>query len=89
LRKALTRRARMEDGKSIEIKIYLLERTDTAMSGEVSKMVVAGPSEKSAREIANAESGTEGYVWTDGHLTSAKLIGIATDAEGVILESRE
>lgn len=79
----------MENGKSIEIKLYLLERNDTAVAGEVSKMVVAGRNEKAARETANSESGAEGYVWTDGHLVSAKEIGIATNAEGVVLEARE
>jgi len=82
----------MEDGKSIQLKIYLLERNDTPVAGEVSKMVVVGRTEKAARETANAESGSEGYVWTDGHLVSAKELGIANNSEevtGIILEARE
>jgi len=79
----------MEDGKSIQIKLYLLERSDTPMAGEISKMIVAGRNEDSARQVANSESDSEGYVWTDGHLVSAKCIGIATDAEGVVLASKE
>lgn len=76
--------------KSLEIKLFLLERNDTAHPDEWSKVIVAAVSEKSARELANQDSKSEGYVWTDGALVEAKKIGIADDGvEGVILSSRE
>jgi len=80
----------MADSKSIKIRLYLLERIESPSPDEYSKCVVAAASEKSARQIANNTSKAEGYIWTDGHLTNAKMIGdAADDIEGVVLWSRE
>lgn len=76
--------------KTLEIKIFLLERNDTAHPDEWAKVVVAALNEKMARELANQDSRSEGYVWTDGGLVTAKEIGTAIDGvDGVILSSRE
>lgn len=80
----------MDDTKSIGIYLYLLERTETAYTGEWSKCIVAATSEQSARQIANSECGGEGYVWTDGGRTDAKQIGVAEDGvQGVVLAQTE
>ena len=80
----------MNDGKSIEVYLYLLERTDTAYGDEWSKCIVAATSEKRAREIANEEAKADGYVWTDGSLVSAKRIGVADDEiQGIQLFATE
>ena len=80
----------MADTKSIKIRLYLLERIETPGPDEYSKSVVAAASEKSARQIANNDSKSEGYIWTDGHLVTAKEIGdAADDVEGVVLWSKE
>lgn len=80
----------MVEGKSIEMYLYLLERTDTAYGDEWSKCVVAASSEKRAREIANEEAKADGYVWTDGALASARRIGVAEeDVQGVVIHEVE
>lgn len=80
----------MADTKSIAINLYLLERSDTPSPDEWGKVVVAASTEKAARELANQESKAEGYVWSDGQLVSARLIGVAEDGvEGVILGARD
>jgi len=77
-------------GKSISIYLFLLERTETAYAGEWAKCIVAATTESSARQIANEGAEAEGYVWTDGHLTSAKKIGIADDGvSGIVLSAAE
>jgi hypothetical protein len=77
-------------GKTIEIYLYLLERTETAYADEWAKCIVAAPDESSARQAANEDSKAEGYVWTDGNMTSAKRIGVADDGvQGVILHETE
>ena len=77
-------------GHSISINIYLLERTETSHPDAWAKVVVAAATESQARQIANAESGAEGYVWTDGNLVQAKLLGVAgLDVHGVILSAKE
>lgn len=77
-------------GKSISIYLYLLERTETAYSGEWAKCIVAATNESSARQMANESAEAEGYVWTDGHLTSARKIGLADDGvSGVVLSAAE
>lgn len=79
-----------EDTKTIEIKLFLLERDETPMPDEWNQCIVAAATEKAARELANQESGAEGYVWTDGKITSAKYLGVATDGvEGVLIISRD
>ena len=80
----------MADTKSIEINIYLLERTETAIFGEWAKCIVAAASEQQARQIANEAASAEGYVWTDGALTQIRRIGVAEDGiQGVILAAPE
>lgn len=89
IRLALTWRSEMAD-KSLQIKLFLLERTATAYPDEWAKVVVAAVSEKVARELANQESKSEGYVWTDGSLVEAKELGVAIDGvDGVVLFSKE
>jgi hypothetical protein len=76
--------------KTIEIYLWLLERTETAYSGEWAKCIVAGTTAEQARQIANEDSGAEGYVWTDGSLTQIKRLGIADDGvQGVVLFAGE
>lgn len=76
--------------KSIKISIYKLEREDSPMSGEVTACLVAASSEKTAREIANGESGAEGYIWTDGSLVVCRRLGDADeDVDGLLMISRE
>ena len=80
----------MTDGMSIQIGIYLLERAEEPYPDEWGKVIVAAATEKAARELANQESGAEGYVWTDGTKTSAKFIGpAAEDVHGILLASRD
>lgn len=76
--------------KTLRINLYLLERDQAVGPDEYSRMVVAAASEKAAREIANQESKAEGYVWSDGTITSVKLLGVAEDGvEGVVVATRE
>ncbi len=78
------------DGKSITVYLFQLERQDSPGPDEATKIIVAAPSEKAARESANSEGGSEGYIWTDGTLVLAKKIGIAEDGvSGVICVSKE
>lgn len=78
------------NGKSIQIYLYVLERTFSGHPDEWSKVVVAAPNERTAREIANQDSKAEGYVWTDGNLVSVKQVGVADgDIYGVILGTKE
>lgn len=80
----------MSDTKSINIKLFLLSRNDTPMPDEWARCVVAASSESGARELANNESRAEGYVWNDGKLVEARLLGdAAEDVSGVVLFSRE
>ena len=79
-----------EDTKTIEIKLFLLERDGTPMPDEWGQCIVAASTEKAARELANQESGAEGYVWTDGRSTNARFLGVAVDGvEGVLIISRD
>jgi hypothetical protein len=80
----------MADTKSIVINLYLLERTENVLPDEYVKCIVAARTENSAREIANADSGAEGYIWTDGTLVRAREIGVAADGvEGTIILAKE
>ena len=75
----------MEQEQSIEIFIYKLVRNETLVADEWAGCIVAAPSERQAREIANGESGGEGYVWTDGGAVNAECVGIAYEGvQGVI-----
>ena len=76
--------------KSIEIGIWLLERTETAGPDEWAKCVVAAATETEARQLANEESKAEGYVWTNGSLASVRKIGVADEGiQGVVLSAAE
>jgi len=76
--------------KTLTVKLFLLTRTESAAGDEYSACVVAAISEKAAREIANGESGSEGYVWIDSSRVEAKELGVAGDeAAGIILWSKE
>lgn len=76
--------------KSLEVGLWLLERIESVGPDEWAKVVVAAASEKGAREIANFEAKAEGYIWTNGALTSSRKIGIAEDGvDGLILGSKE
>ncbi len=80
----------MSNTKTIEIYLWLLERTESAHTGEWAKCIVAGTTEQQARQIANEDSNAEGYVWTDGSLTQAKKIGTADDGvQGIVLWATE
>lgn len=77
-------------GKSIELYIFKLDRTETPTTGEYTSCIVVGVNESSARQIANENSGSEGYVWTDGHKTSAQKLGVADDGIfGIVLWSAQ
>ena len=81
---------KMDTTKSLTIKLYLLTRNEAVMPDEYSSCVVCGKDEKAAREVANGESGSEGYVWLDGARTEAKELGVADDdVQGVVLWSKE
>lgn len=74
----------------IAINLYLLERRDVPQPDEFARCVVAGSSEKDARQIANQGAKAEGYLWTDGYRVSAKLLGSAAeDVQGIILFSKD
>jgi len=78
-----------EDTKSIQVELWYFERVSSASPHEWSKCVVAAPGEKAARNVANEESGDEGFVWTDGNLVEGRLLGQAADGVyGVVLFSR-
>ena len=71
-------------------RVYLLERNDTPQPDEWTKCVVAASNENGARTVVNKESGSEGYIWSDGRLVTATTLGKATNGvEGVICFSRE
>lgn len=75
----------------MNVKLFKLSRTDVPMAGEVTACIVAMPTEKEARELANQESQAEGYVWTDASLVEATLLAENTveGVEGVVLVVRE
>lgn len=77
--------------KTIKIKLFLLVRSEAPIADEYSACVVAAADERQARELANTESGTEGYVWTDGTVVEATELSSDTNegVEGVVLWSRE
>ena len=57
---------------------------------EIGKCVVAAATEKEARDVANAESSAEGYIWTDGALANCVQIGVANSGiAGLILASKD
>jgi len=74
----------------LTVKLFLLTRTESVMPDEYAACVVAGISEKAARETANSDSGSEGYAWTDSARAEAKELGEAgDDVSGVVLWSKE
>lgn len=76
--------------KTLTVKLFLLTRTETAAGDEYSACIAAAISEKAARELANGESGTEGYTWTDSARVEAKELGVAADGiSGIVLWSKE
>lgn len=80
----------MGDTKSIAIRVYLLERTGRILPEEHAYCLAAASSERAAREIANSESGSEGYVWTDESLTKALDLGSAVDdVYGALVMAKE
>jgi hypothetical protein len=72
----------------MDMNIYVLTRNDTPVTGEWTKCVVIAADEAKARQQADQTdgAGAKGYVWRDGHLVSAKLVGKAVecDEHGVI-----
>jgi len=76
--------------KTLTVCLYLLTRTESVMADEYSACLVTASSEKNARELANENCGSEGYIWTDSARTEAKNIGVASDdASGILLWSKE
>jgi len=75
----------------MNVKLWILTRQDTPQAGEVTACVIAMPTEKEARELANQESQAEGYVWTDGSLVEANLLAENTveGVEGVVCVVKE
>lgn len=75
----------------MEIAVFLLHRVDSPQYDEYHSCVVAARDEEAARELANHECGTEGYIWTDGNITECtKLSKDSLDGiSGIILWSRE
>ena len=67
----------MSEGKSINVYLWLLERAETSVPGEIGRCIVVAATEEGARAQANAECGSEGYIWTDGHSVTATLLGEA------------
>ena len=84
-----------KDTKSIEIYLWLLERTETADPGQMAKCLVAASTEHQARQIANEDANgmdpsVAGYVWTDGALVASRRLGVADDEiQGVIFWAPE
>lgn len=79
-----------QDMHSIKIGVFKLERQDQIITGQYTACVVAAAHEQAAREIANAESGEEGYIWRDGHQVAATRLGdAAADIAGILLWSKE
>jgi len=75
---------------SIQIGIWLLDRSNRILPNEYSKVVVAAASEEEARQIANQSAGTEGYVWNDGSTVNSQFLGDAADGVyGLILASKD
>ena len=74
----------------MEVYIWQLERGEKLHADEIGKCIVAAASEKEARQVANSESGTEGYLWTDGALANCIQIGVANDGiSGLLLSSKD
>jgi hypothetical protein len=71
-------------------RVYLLERNDTPQPDEWTKCVVAASNENGARTVANEQSKSEGYIWSDGRLVTATTLGKGINGvDGVICFSRE
>ena len=74
----------------MEVFLWTLERTEKLHADEIGKCVVAASTEKEARQVANSESGAEGFVWTDGALANCVQIGVAGEnVSGMILASKD
>lgn len=80
----------MADSKMVQVYIWKLSKENQMIATDTCDMVVAAPSEKAARELANGDAGSEGYVWLDGSLVNARKLGTAEDGVyGIILRSSE
>jgi hypothetical protein len=77
--------------KTLTIGLFLLERQDTPMTGELTRCVVAAKDESAARQLANSESEAEGYIWTDRDIVTAKALSEDSNdgVEGIQLWSKE
>lgn len=77
--------------KSLKLKLYLLKRLGSTGPDEFTQCIVVGASERQAREIANEDSSTEGFIWTDGTLVEAIELAPNTNdgVEGIVLWSKE
>jgi hypothetical protein len=74
----------------MEVYIWQLERMEKLHADEVGRCIVAAPTEKEARSVANSESAAEGFVWTDGALANCIQIGVANDGiSGLLLSSKD
>lgn len=79
-----------QSNKSLVLGLYLLERNDTPMSGDMNRCVIAAVSEAKAREEANFASKAEGFIWTNPTITDVTRIGAAEgDVAGMIIHSME
>lgn len=75
---------------TIQIEIWMLERSSKINPNEASKVIVAAPNEDQARQIANEAAGTEGYVWNDGSVVQSTFLGQAADGVyGLLLAAKE
>ena len=63
----------------MKMHLYVLEREETPYPDEWDKCVVAATSEVEARTYANERGASQGYVWTDGTLTSCRELGEANE----------
>jgi hypothetical protein len=80
----------MADSKMVQTYLWKLTKENQMISTDTCDFIVAAPTEKSAREMANQNAGSEGYAWLDGSLVVATRLGTAEDGVyGVILRSSE
>lgn len=67
------------------LKLYLLVRVDEADYDENESLVVRAYNRKSAREIANVVSASEGKIWGNSRLTQCFRLKDDGKDEGVII----
>lgn len=59
---------------SIKMSVFLLSRTDSPVGGDNTSCVVLAADETAAREVANTNSGAEGYLWRDSSRVKCEML---------------